>query len=449
MAFPKSFAWGTATSSYQIEGGGLDYGRGESIWDRFSRTPGKVVNGDTGDVACDHIHRYAEDIALMRELGVNSYRFSVAWPRVLPTGTGTVNEQGLDFYSRVVDELLKAGITPHVTLYHWDLPQALQDRGGWENPASVEWFAEYTDLVSGVLGDRVKNWITFNEPFVSSMVSNLMGVHAPGKRDPLAAYTVAHHLLLSHGAGVPIIRRNSADAEVGITLDQTYSFPKTDRHEDRMAARRFAAFHNDWFLDPVFRGVYPADLVKLLEPHGVFANINLSDIAKAQVPIDFLGINYYTRNIISHDESQPILKIGYGKTEGAEHTAMNWEVYPDGLLHTLLYLHNAYNPPKIYITENGCAYDDPEPSNGVVDDPKRKAYLQLHVDAVGKAIELGVPVGGYFAWSLLDNFEWAEGYAKRFGIVHVDFATQKRTPKASALYYRDRIAQEQGVNAIP
>lgn len=442
MSFPKDFVWGSATSSYQIEGGGLNDGRGASIWDTFSHTPGKVVNGDTGDVACDHIHRYPEDVKLMASLGLDAYRFSVAWPRVLPAGTQSVNEQGLAFYDDLVDKLLEAGITPHITLYHWDLPQALQDRGGWENPDSVNWFVEYADLVSRTLGDRVKHWITFNEPFVVSMVSNLMGVHAPGKRDPLAAYTVAHHLLLAHGASVPVLRANVADSVVGITLDQTYSFPASQKHEDRLAARRFAAFHNDWFLEPVFRGVYPADLRERLEPQGVFANINLDDISKACVPIDFLGINYYTRNIISDNPNEPLLGLNFGKTEGAEHTAMDWEVYPDGLLHTLLYLHTAYTPPKIFITENGCAYDDPEPQNGVVEDPKRDSYIQQHLDAVSKAIDLGVPVGGYFAWSLLDNFEWAEGYKKRFGVVHVDFETQVRTPKRSALGYRDRIAAE-------
>lgn len=442
MAFPSDFAWGTASSSYQIEGGGLDYGRGACIWHHFSHTPGKVANGDTGDVACDHIHRYADDVQLMKDLGVDSYRLSIAWARVLPDGVGRVNEPGIEFYDKLVDNLLECDITPYITLYHWDLPQALQERGGWENPDSVAWFADYVDLMTRTLGDRVKHWITHNEPYVVSMVGNLQGRHAPGKTDPLAAYTVAHHVLLSHGAVVPIIRRNVPGAEAGITLDQTYSYPRTSSHEDRMAARRFAGYHNAWFLDPVFRGAYPADMVNLLEPLGVFANINLDDIAKARVPIDFLGVNYYTRNVIFNDPNSPFLQLGFGKTEGAEHTATDWEVYPDGLLHTLLYVHNAYNPPKIYITENGCAYYDPQPTNGVVHDPKRVEYYKLHLDAVSRAIDMGVPVAGYFAWSLLDNFEWAEGYDKRFGVVYVDFETQQRTPKASALYYRDRIAQE-------
>jgi beta-glucosidase len=322
------------------------------------------------------------------------------------------------------------------------LPQALQDRGGWENPDSVRWFADYADQVSKAFGDRVKSWITHNEPFVISMVGNMQGRHAPGKIDPVAAYTVAHHVLLSHGAAVPVIRANSDGAEVGITLDQNYSFPRSDSYEDRAAARRFAAWHNEWFLDPVFRGTYPADLVKYLEPKGVFANINLDDIQQARVPLDFLGINYYTRNIVQHNPADPFLEVGFAKNEGAEHTKMGWEVYPNALLRTLLFLHSAYFPQKIYITENGCAYDDPAPVDGVVDDPKRVDYYRLHIDAIEQALALGVPVGGYYAWSLMDNFEWGHGYDKRFGIFRVDFETQVRTPKASALYYRDRIAAE-------
>lgn len=448
MAFPKDFVWGTATSSYQIEGGGLDYGRGECIWHRFSHTPGKVHNGDTGTVACDHLHRYVDDVKLMKQLGVDSYRFSVSWPRVIPAGTGAVNQQGLDFYSRLVDTLLEAGIKPFLTLYHWDLPQALQDRDGWENPESVEWFVQYTDLVTRTLGDRVKNWITHNEPFVISMVSNLDGVHAPGKKDPVAAYTVAHHVLLSHGAVVPVIRQNVSNAEVGITLDQAYSVPyRASNHADQLAARRFAVFHNDWFLEPVFRGTYPADMVRFLDAKGVLAKIDPSEIHKALVPMDFLGINYYTRHLVSANDSDGLHQLQHIRNDGAEHTALDWEVYPDGLLHTLLYLHNAYYPPKIYITENGCTYEDPEPIDDFVDDPRRRLYFEQHLDAVSKAIDLGVPVAGYFAWSLMDNFEWAQGYSKRFGLYYVDFETLERYPKASAYYYRERIDRERAAAA--
>ena len=439
MAFPQDFTWGTATSSYQIEGGGLDYGRGECIWHRFSHEAGNVYQNQTGDVACDHIHRYPEDVQLMQNLGVDAYRLSIAWARVLPQGVGERNQQGLDFYDRLIDHLLEAGITPHITLYHWDLPQALQDQGGWENPESIIWFADYTDLMTRTLGDRVKHWITHNEPFVVAMLGNLFGIHAPGKQDPTSAYTVAHHLMLSHGRAVPVIRDNVDAVEVGITLNQTYITPASDSHADRLAAQRADTFNNDWFLKPVLEGTYPADLVAYLEPKGIFERIQLDEIAAACVPIDFLGVNYYTRNIVQHvdDGLHDFSVVG---NQDAQHTAMGWEVYPDGLLHTLLYIHNAYYPPKIYITENGCAYDD-EPQDGTVDDPERVEYYRLHLDAVEQAIDMGVPMAGYFAWSFMDNFEWAEGYAKRFGLHYVDYETQERTPKASALYYRDYIQQ--------
>lgn len=441
MSFPKDFIWGTATSSYQIEGARQT--RGDSIWDTFSETEGKVKNGDTGDIACDHLNRYQADVNMMADLGINAYRFSTAWARILPEGTGPVNEVGLAFYDQLVDSLLEKNIAPHVTLYHWDLPQALQDQGGWENPASIDWFCEYSHIVSNALGDRVKSWITHNEPFVASMIGNLLGVHAPGKQDPVAAYTVAHHLLISHGLAVPIIRENSQASQVGITLNLSYSSPETNRYEDRQAARRFAAFNNDWFLEPVFRGNYPADFLKVVESQGFLKDVNISDIAKAAVPMDFLGINYYTRSIVRDDPSSPLFDIAFGRDDHAQHTAMDWEVYPDGLLHTLLYVYNAYYPASISITENGCAYPDPAPVNGIVEDPLRTDYYRQHIDAVEKAIELGVPVDAYFAWSLMDNFEWAEGYEKRFGIYYVDFETQERFPKRSALYFRDRIQAAQ------
>lgn len=439
MTFPKNFVWGAATSSYQIEGGGFDYGRGVSIWDTFSQVEGKVHNGDTGAIACDHIHRYADDVKLLADLGVDAYRFSVSWGRILPSGVGEINQQGIDFYQRLVDELLQANITPYLTLYHWDLPQTLQDQGGWENPDSVQWFADYTQIIAEAMGDRVKNWITHNEPYVVSMLGNQLGLHAPGKTDPVAAYTVAHHLLISHGVAVPIIRDNSEGAEVGITLDQTYSMPLTDSWEDRQAARLFAAYHNDWFLEPVFRGTYPQDLVERLEPQGIFANINLADISQAKVPTDFLGINFYTRVVVSQADNDSPFPITTHQLDDVERTGMGWDIYADGLLHTLTYLYNAYYPAKIYITENGAAYDDPQPEDGVVNDPLRRAYFQQHLEAVSKAINIGVSVAGYFAWSLLDNFEWAYGYDKRFGLYHVNFETQERTIKASALYYRDYI----------
>lgn len=439
MTFPKDFLWGAATASYQIEGAALEDGRGECIWTRFSHTPGKVVNGDTGDVACDHYNRYPQDIALMREIGIKGYRFSISWPRIFPTGTGQVNEKGLDFYDRLIDEILKAGIVPYATLYHWDLPQALQDIGGWENPDSVKWFADYTDLVTRTLGDRVKNWATHNEPFVVAFVGNLWGVHAPGKKDLPASLKVAHHLLLSHGAAVPVIRQNVPQANAGIVLNLYPSDPASESEQDKLAARYHDAFQNRWFLDPVFKGQYPADLVERLGDH--LNGIDLASVQQAAAPIDFLGVNYYSRNVLTWDDSNPALPFRHDNPAGAPVTAMNWEVYPEGLYRTLKRVHQDYAPKAIYVTENGAAFPDPEPVNGLVSDPERTDYLQRHFQAAAKAIDEGVPLKGYFVWSFLDNFEWAEGYNKRFGIVHVDYTTQQRTPKQSARFYQQMISE--------
>jgi beta-glucosidase len=434
MAFPKDFLWGVAASSYQIEGGGLSEGRGESIWDRFSHTPGKVVNGDTGDVACDHLHRYKEDVAIMAELGVHAYRFSIAWPRVIPQGTGRINEQGLDFYDRLVDELLRHGIQPFATLYHWDFPQALQDRGGWASPDSVAWFAEYTDVMTRALGDRVKAWITHNEPWCISILSNLLGQHAPGLTDAPTAYRVAHHLNLSHAAAMNVIRQNCPGVPAGITLNLCPPVPSDpNKPEDVAAAQYFDGWFNRWFLDPVFKGQYPADMVENLGE--ALDGIDLDAVKAAAVPMDFLGINYYNRAVIAAD-GQPQLPAD------AEYTAMGWEVYPQGLTDLLVRVQRDYAPKAIYITENGAAFDDPEPADGIVEDPRRVAYLESHIQACDEAIIQGVPLKGYFAWSLMDNFEWAYGYEKRFGIVYVDYATQKRTFKRSARFYQDVIARQ-------
>ncbi len=438
MAFPKNFLWGTATSSYQIEGASLEEGRGECIWHRFSHTPGKVNNGEHGDVACNHYYTYKEDVALMKSLGVKAYRFSVAWPRVLPEGTGQLNEPGLDFYSRLVDELLTADIRPFVTLYHWDLPQALQDKGGWANRDSVQWFADYTALMAEVLGDRVTDWITFNEPWVVAFVGNFYGRHAPGLRDLPTAYKVAHHELLSHGKAVPIIRELVPNANVGITMDYSHPEPASDDPKDHAAAERFHAYHNQWFYEPVFKGTYPAHLLPVIE--NALEGIDVNEVSEASVPIDFLGVNYYSRSLSAWDEnSQPIQhKTMY--EEGRERTMMGWEVYPDGLRQALLRITHDYQPKTIYITENGSSFQDPPPTDGIVEDPRRVAFLESHLNALSQAIDEGAPVAGYFAWSLMDNFEWAEGYAKRFGLYYVDFETQTRTPKRSAHVYREWIA---------
>ena len=436
MNFPDDFLWGAATSSYQIEGAALDYGRGECIWTRFANTPGKVVNGDSGAVACDHYHRYPEDVQLMQSLNLQAYRFSVSWPRVIPRGIGAINPAGLDFYDRLVDTLIDANITPYLTLYHWDLPQALQDQGGWANPESVSWFADYTDLITRRLGDRVKHWITMNEPWVIAYMGHLDGVHAPGIKDLKTTLRVAHHVLLAHGAAMPVIRQNVPDAVAGITLDFTPAFPISDSAEDAQAAVYANGQKTRWFGDAVLKGKYPSDMVELLRDP--LDGLDLDAIVTAAAPIDFLGINYYTRQMVKYDAGNPFKFAATGDGE-RERSDIGWEVVPEVLYDFLVKFNTDYDLPPLYITENGAAYHDPTPENGVVDDPGRLAYLKAHLEAISKAIDAGVPMKGYFVWSLLDNFEWAYGYEMRFGIVHIDFETLARTPKNSALFYRDLI----------
>jgi beta-glucosidase len=441
IIFPKGFLWGAATAAYQIEGAWDEDGRGESIWDHFSHTPGKVQDNDNGNVACDHYHRWRDDIALMRELGLQAYRFSIAWPRILPEGTGVVNQAGLDFYDRLVDGLLEAGITPFATLYHWDLPQALQDENGWANRAVVGAFANYADIVSRRLGDRVKHWITHNEPWCTSFLGNYMGVHAPGlQHGPTLA--VAHHVLLSHGMAVPALRANSSGADVGITLNFSPAYPASDSAEDQAAAQRYDGFFNRWFLDPLYGRGYPEDMLALYG--SMMPQVPADDLAKIAAPTDFLGVNYYNRSVISDDPSAPPLRIGQEHPEG-EYTAMDWEVYPEALRALLVRLTRDYGPAKLYITENGSAYDDTIAPDGTIHDEARTRYLTSHLAAAHAAIGEGAPLAGYFAWSLMDNFEWAYGYSKRFGIVYVDYATQQRTPKDSARFYSTVIEQ----NGLP
>lgn len=443
--FPEDFLWGAATAAYQIEGAAHEDGRGESIWDRFSHTPGKTFNGDSGDVACDHYHRYPADIQLMTDLGLHAYRFSIAWSRILPTGTGQVNEAGLAFYDRLVDALLKAGITPFVTLYHWDLPQALDDHGGWLNRDSADHFVNYADIVSRRLGDRVKHWITFNEPFCISYVSYTWGGHAPGHQDfsYAEANRVNHHVYLGHGKAVPVIHANSG-GKVGIVLNMTPMYPATDSEADRAAADRMDAQSNRWFADPIFKGAYPADRLALL---GAAApEIRPGDMQIISAPIDFLGVNYYSRSVVKDaPQAANVEKTESVKIPASEYTEMNWEVYPDGLRELLERVHRDYQPQEIYVTENGCA--TPDHLNGVspVPDPRRVAYLKGHFEAAYRAITAGVPLKGYFVWSLMDNFEWAYGYSKRFGITYVDYATQRRIPKQSYQFYQQVIR----ANAVP
>ena len=431
FVFPRDFVWGAATASYQIEGAWDENGKGESIWDRFSHTPGKVQDGDTGDIACDHYHHWRDDVALMKDLGLKAYRFSIAWPRILPAGRGDVNQAGIDFYSQLVDALLEAGIEPWVTLYHWDLPQALQDEGGWPERKIVNAFVEYANVVTRALGDRVKNWITFNEPWVSAFVGYEHGHHAPGLTDRAAAIAASHHLLLAHGLSVPIVRTNSSEANVGITLNLTPQEPASPSLADKKVATWIDGYINRFFLDPLAGRGYPTDMIASFGNPMDF--IQPDDMDTIVAPIDFLGINYYTRNIARDQNAKN--NAPQTVSRGDEITEMDWEVYPQGLYNILGRLHFDYGFPAIYITENGAAFKDQVGSDGQVDDPARLSYIKRHLEKVHQAIEIGVPVKGYFAWSLFDNFEWAFGYSKRFGLVYVDYETQQRIPKSSAKWY--------------
>src|SRR5579864_1423201 len=440
-AFPHDFTWGVATASYQIEGAVQEDGRGPSIWDTFSHTVGKIQDGSTGDITCDHYHRYRQDVELMQLLGVNSYRFSISWSRVLPTGCGTINGKGLDFYECLVDELLSKQIEPAVTLYHWDLPQALYDQGGWQVRSTVQAFAEYTEIVVRRLGDRVKLWITLNEPWVSSVLGHLTGEHAPGERDLGAAVRATHHLLLAHGLAIPLIRRYATrpDVECGITLNLDHVKPAQETEQAHEAAQSYETFINRWYLDALFKAKYPETLMPDFAPH---LTIEAQDWTTITAPIDFVGINYYRCTLvqarIAGQEIGPSAFI-FSRAPQSQYTEMGWEVCPEGLYHLLTSVQQEYKPPKIYITENGAAFVDyVEAANGetVIHDLDRLHYIQAHITAVHQAITAGVPVAGYFVWSLIDNFEWAFGYTKRFGIIYVDYPTQQRILKDSGRWYQ-------------
>jgi beta-glucosidase len=444
--FPKGFLWGTATASYQIEGAWDEDGKGESIWDRFAHTPGRIEDGTSGDVACDHYHRWPEDVDLMKSLNLQAYRFSVAWPRVLPDGRGAVNQAGLDFYSRLVDGLLEASITPFVTLYHWDLPQALQDEGGWPERTTAEAFVEYTDVVSRHLGDRVVHWMTHNEPWAVAFAGHQMGAHAPGWQEWPAAFRAAHHLLLSHGWAVPVLRRNSPGAQVGISLNLTHVEPASDSAADLDACRRLDGHVDRWFLDPLYGRHYPADMVADHVAQGRLPARGLDfvqsgDLQAIATPTDFLGFSYYTRALVRALEDGGDLPHIDSFAPEAKRTEMGWEIYPHGLYRVLCRLHFDYQVPKLYVTENGASYSDGPDAGGRVRDERRVRYLQDHLAAAHRAIESGVPLAGYFIWSLMDNFEWAKGYTQRFGLVWIDYQTQQRIPKDSALWYHDVIAR--------
>ena len=433
-SFPPDFVWGAATASYQIEGAAREDGRGESVWDRFCATPGKVRNGDSGDVACDFYHRFRDDVALMRELGLDAFRFSIGWPRVLPNGRGRVNKAGLDFYDRLVDELLAHGIEPFATLFHWDTPQALEDAGGWPARATAEAFVEYAEAVAGRLGDRVRYWITHNEPWVCAWIGHAWGQHAPGRTSESDAVATAHHLLLSHGWAVDAIRRAASDAQVGLTLNLAHAYPASDTPEDEAAAWQVDGEGNRWFLDPIFRGAYPADLLERNELVAPF--VRDGDLEAMAAACDFLGINNYFRFLVSGGDGGPRME----RNPEADHTDMGWEVYPEGLRRLLVRVAEDYAPPAIYITENGAAFGDVRSHDGRIHDPERTEFIASHIDAVAAAVADGAPVKGYFVWSLLDNFEWAHGYSKRFGVIYIDYPTLERVPKDSFYWYRDSIA---------
>jgi beta-glucosidase len=447
-SLPTGFLWGAATSAYQVEGAASQGGRGPSIWDTFSHTPGRVALGHTGDVAADHYHRFAEDVALMRDLGVGAYRFSLSWPRILPSGVGDMNDEGVAFYRRLAAALRADGIEPVATLYHWDLPQELQDRGGWRDPRSVGWFAGYAAAAKEALGDLITTWTTINEPYVAAFLGHGSGVHAPGVSDPATAYLAAHHLILAHHAAVAALRdtRPGPDDRIGAVLNVIPARPASEEEPDRRVARLADIIHNDLFLDGTLRGRYPEAISELHERFGLAGSIDPSALAASRADVDFLGVNYYNINRFRHEPDSP----APGDFPGADGarlvpppgpvTEMGWGIEPDGLGAVLDRLSSEHPGLPLIVTENGAAFPDARVVDGIVDDADRIDYLSRHIAAMCGAVERGADVGGYFVWSLLDNFEWAHGYTKRFGLVHVDFETLERTPKRSAHWYRRLIS---------
>ena len=445
--FPENFLWGAATSAYQIEGSPLADGAGPSNWHRFAHTPGRTHEGETGDVACDHYRRYREDVELMKWLGLGAYRFSLSWSRILPEGTGRTNPKGLDFYARLIDLLLGRGIQPLVTLYHWDLPAALDDRGGWLNPDIVHWFADYAETAFRAFGDRVPMWTTLNEPWVVADAGYLHGVHAPGHRSVAETPVVAHHLLCAHGAAVRVYRTGWKQ-RIGLVVNLEPKYLGSEAPEDLAAVERADAYMNRQYLDPVLLGRYPEALSEIFG--AAWPAFPARDLELIHQPIDFLGINYYTRSVVRNDPDSPPVRASAVRQAGSSYTATGWEVHPPGLTRVLKWVKERYGDLPLYVTENGAAFDDPPRVVGArIEDPARVHYYREHLLAAREAIRRGVDLRGYFAWSLLDNYEWTQGYSKRFGLVHVDFQTQRRTPKASAHYYRDVIRSNGAVLAEP
>jgi beta-glucosidase len=433
ITFPDGFLWGVASSAYQVEGAWNEDGKGESTWDRFSHTPGNIMNGDTGDVACDHYHRYTEDLALMKELGVEAYRFSISWSRVLPNGKGDANRAGLNFYRRLVDELLEEGIEPWVCLHHFDLPQALQDERGWANRNIIQYFADYAELMARELGDMVKRWVILNEPRCIAWLGHLTGIHAPGTKNLELALKVSHNLQLAQGKAIQTLRNVNQNFQIGTVIDLNTVHPISDNEKDREAASRLDQFQNRWYIDPIFKGEYPPLAGKIgLKP-------NQEDMELIKQPLDFLGVNYYTRLLAAYDFSDPVMQAKEVQ-KNTPTTEKGWEIYPNGLYEVLMRLRTDYGNPMLYVTENGAAFEDNVIKDGKIQDDDRIAFLRDHIVAAHRAIKDGVRLGGYFVWTIIDNFEWSEGYSKRFGLVHTDYQTMKRTPKKSFYWYKQVIA---------
>lgn len=438
IQFPQDFKWGAATASYQIEGAVGEGGRGPSIWDTFSHTPGKVKNGDNGDVACDSYHRYEEDIELMKNLGISVYRFSVAWPRIIPDGDGEVNPEGIAFYHRFVDKLLEAGIEPYCTLYHWDLPQALEDKGGWNERSTIDAFVRYAEVMFNEFSGKIKHWITLNEPWCSSFLSNYMGAHAPGNKSLQLAINVAHNLMVAHGLTVKKFRALGIDGEIGYAPNVTWIDPYSTRPEDVAAADRERAWFVEWFMDPVFKGEYPQFMVDWFADKGVTVPVQPGDLETISEKIDFVGVNFYTGHVQRYAKGgglfdSEFVELGYPRTD------IGWTVYSQGLNSVLQFITERYGEVPIYITENGvCCNTDVE--DGRVRDTARINYIREHITQIARAIDSGVNMKGYFTWSLMDNFEWAEGYTMRFGLIHVNYNSLVRTPKDSYYWYKRVIA---------
>jgi beta-glucosidase len=450
LEFPKGFHWGAATASYQIEGAWQEDGKGESIWDRFSHTPGRIKNGWTGDRACDSYHRWPEDVALLRAMKLTSYRFSIAWPRIQPSGRGAPNAKGIDHYRRLADALLEAGIRPFPTLYHWDLPQALEDAGGWPNRDLAGRFAEYCEAVVRALGDRVKSWMIFNEPNIFTTMGYLVGIHAPGRREPEAFLRATHVVNLAQGEAFRAMRAAVPDLVIGTAFNTTACEPETDSQADAEAAERWHRFVNEWFLRPALRGEYPAAYPKGLPAEAM--GVREGDFERMRAPLDFVGVNLYTRTIVraGKPDAGP-LSLGavpagpFGRDQGPR-TDFGWEVWPDALRQVLARLTKDYDRPVLEVTENGCSYGDGPDAQGVIRDSRRIDFYRSYLEAVHRAIQEGADVRGYHAWTLLDNFEWAEGYAQRFGLAWVDFDTCQRTLKESGRWY-GRVAEENALEA--